>query len=66
MDSPLGKQFFWFARVPVWEEAQEPDGTFLVTFWDMRFNTYLMKDSVSRRFGAYFKVKDGKVVEDWF
>jgi inner membrane protein len=65
MDSPLGMKYLWFARVPMWEEAQAADGTTLVTFWDMRFNIYFMEDRVSRRFGATFKVKDGKVLDSW-
>jgi len=65
MDSPLGLKYFWFARVPMWEEAREADGSTLVTFWDMRFNNYLMKDRVSRGFGATFKIKDGRVLESW-
>lgn len=66
MGSPMGRQYLWFARVPMWEEMGLPDGSVEVHFWDARFNNYMMKDRISRRFGAVFKVKDGKVVESDF
>ena len=64
MDSPEGKRFMWFARMPMWEEEKKPDGTIEVGFWDMRFQTPYLKDRVGRRFGARVVVKDGKVVEE--
>jgi inner membrane protein len=66
MDSDRGKIFLWFARVPMWEEKAQPDGSVEVFFWDMRFNNYLLRDRISRGFGAYFKVKKGMVFESRF
>ena len=66
MDSDRGKIFFWFARVPMWEEKQQPDGSVEVFCWDMRFNNYLMRDRISKGFGAYFKVKNGIVFDSRF
>ena len=66
LGTPLGKKYFWFARVPMWEELPQADGSTLVNFWDMRFNTYLRKDGLSRSFGAAFRIKDGQAVENRF
>jgi len=66
MDSPRGKNLFWFARVPMWSEEKLPDGSFQVSFWDMRFNTYLTKQRLSKNFGGVFTIKDGQVVESRF
>lgn len=64
MDSPAVKTFLWFARVPIWEERPQPDGTSLVAFWDLRFNAYLFaKKGLIRRFGPQIKVRNGKVLE---
>jgi membrane-bound metal-dependent hydrolase YbcI (DUF457 family) len=63
MDSPEGKQFLWFARVPMWSAEGQTDGTTIVYFWDMRFRDYKMREKVSHHFSARFVVKDGKVIQ---
>lgn len=60
-DSPEGRQYLWFARMPMWEELPQVDGSTVIYFWDLRFNTYLRSDQTSRRFGEKFVVRDGKV-----
>jgi inner membrane protein len=60
-DSANGRKYLWFARVPMWEEVKQPDGSFLVNFWDMRFSNEVVKDKFARRFGAKFVVQGGQV-----
>lgn len=62
MDSPQGRQFLWFARVPMWEEEKQADGATVVYFWDLRFRNPVIEDKASRRFGLRVRVKDGQVV----
>ena len=66
MDSPRGKQFMWFARVPMWREEPQTDGSMAVYFWDLRFNADGHPMSSNRRFGQRFIVKDGQVTEGGF
>jgi len=66
MGSEKGKQYLWFARVPMWEEEKQLDGTALVHFWDRRFNARWHKEPEVRRFGAVFMVKDGQVTGGGF
>ena len=61
LDSPNGKRYLWFARVPVWEEEKQADGSFEVRFWDLRFQRSWDKDQAGRGFGTVFQVKDGRV-----
>ena len=61
MDSPQGKKYLWFARVPVWEEEEQKDGTSVIRFWDMRFQNYLDNGQAQKRFGTVFQVKEGHV-----
>lgn len=63
MDSPAGRQFLWFARVPLWDEEKQADGSTAVYFWDARFNAYWHEKRTTRRFGMRVVVKDGRVVE---
>ncbi len=60
MDSPEGRQYLWFARVPLWEEEKQKDGSTVVDFWDLRFQNRFGKGGGERRFGARIVVKDGK------
>jgi len=64
MDSPAGRRFLWFARVPMWSAEKRADGTTLVDFWDMRFRSYAMREKVIHRFGAEIVARDGKVIQD--
>ncbi len=66
LDSPRGKQFMWFARVPMWREELQADGSTAVYFWDLRFNAFGRSGQESRRFGERFIVKDGRVTEGGF
>ena len=61
LDSPEGKQYLWFARMPMWEELKQVDGSTVIYFWDLRFNAYWHADQTTRRFGEKFVVRDGKV-----
>ena len=63
MDSPEGKQFLWFSRVPYWEARPQPDGTQEISCLDLRFYAYAFKNQSTRRFGKKFTVKDGKVLK---
>jgi inner membrane protein len=63
MDSPEGKQFLWFSRVPYWEVASLPDGTQEIDCWDLRFYAYAFQNQTRRSFGKRFIVKDGKVLK---
>ena len=62
MDSPEGKQFLWFSRVPYWEVETLADGSQEIDCWDLRFYAYAFQDQSKRRFGKKFIVKDGKVL----
>ncbi|HTC20305.1 MAG TPA: metal-dependent hydrolase [bacterium] len=66
MDSPRGRDFLWFARVPMWREEAQADGSTAVYFWDLRFNGYGRSGQESHRFGERFIVKDGKVTQGGF
>lgn len=61
MDSLNGKTFMWFARVPMWSEEREADGSFAISCWDLRFYSYYMGDQIKKRFQQQFVVKNGKV-----
>ncbi len=60
-ESPKGKNFLWFSRVPMWSQEPQADGSCMVTCWDLRFYAYFWKDRVIGHFGQRFLVKDGKV-----
>jgi membrane-bound metal-dependent hydrolase YbcI (DUF457 family) len=64
--SPQGKKFLWFSRVPVWSEEKLADGSVKVTCWDMMFYSYFFKDQVNRHFKQVFTVKDGQVTGGGF
>jgi hypothetical protein len=66
MDSPKGKAYLWFARVPMWETVPGPGGSTEVRFWDLRFHLPLRGEEAPKKFGARFVVKDGKVIEGGF
>jgi inner membrane protein len=68
LDDPDIKTFFWFARVPMWEEEKQPDGTAIIHFWDQRFHATFGRggEKTSRHFGAKVVVKDGKVIQSSF
>jgi inner membrane protein len=63
MESPEGKRYLWFARVPLWEEEKQPDGSVEVGFWDLRFQNNFTKERVTKRFKTVIKVKDGRVID---
>ena len=63
MDSPEGRQFLWFSRVPYWEVETLADGSQEIDCWDLRFYAYSFQDQTRRRFGRRFIVKDGKVLK---
>jgi hypothetical protein len=66
MESPKGRTYLWFARVPMWEAEKQPDGSTRVRFWDLRFHLPLRGEDAPKRFGARFLVKDGMVLEGGF